>query len=275
VRHSRGRLLDPSRHLGGLPADLELLLERLVELALLLLELGDHPLALCGRGPPLVGWWLLHGREAEAASLARRWRRCGAVVVVPPPVPLPQHRAAAPTAEQPIQVVVVIVNRGDGIDRRTNLLLRRGVVLLPTVFFSFLDLDGRRECRQLRLRRRVGLRQVVVGGSDAAAEGLDGGWCRGGGEGLELAEAGLEGGGERGVVGEVGGVELGDLLERHQVGGLRRDGVHGRQLPRPRVRHAAVGWGWGIKSRGWEPSPVCLVGMGSFDGILGLQKAFS
>jgi hypothetical protein len=163
VRHARGRLLDPSRHLGGLPADVELLLERLVELALLLLELGDHPpvvvrgvdaedvavpccwavdllLGLCERGAPLLGWWLLLGREAEAASLARR---CGAVVVVPPPVPLPQHRAAAPTAEQPIQVLllVVIVN---GIDRRTNLLLRRGVVLPPTVFFIFLDLDGRR-----------------------------------------------------------------------------------------------------------------------------------
>jgi hypothetical protein len=72
------------------------------------------------------------------------------------------------------------------------------------------------------------------------AEGLDGARCRGGGEGLELAEAGVEGGGERGVVGEVGGVELGDLLERHQVGGLREDGVHGRHLPRPGVPPVAV-----------------------------------
>jgi hypothetical protein len=67
---------------------------------------------------------------------------------------------------------------------------------------------------------------------DAAAEGLDGARCRGGGEGLELAESG--------AVDEVGSVELGDLLERHQVGGLREDGVHGRHLPRPGVPPVAV-----------------------------------
>lgn len=68
---------------------------------------------------------------------------------------------------------------------------------------------------------------------DAAAEGLDGCGGRGGGgggEGFELAEAGLEAGGEGGVVGEVGGVEPGDLLERDQVRRLGEDGVHGGHL---------------------------------------------
>jgi hypothetical protein len=55
------------------------------------------------------------------------------------------------------------MNRGDDIDRRMNLLLQQGVVLLPTMFFIFLD--RRQGCRQLRLRHRVRLRQVVVGGS--------------------------------------------------------------------------------------------------------------
>lgn len=52
MRHARRRLLDPCGHLGGLPADLHLLLESLLELALLLLELGDHPPVLVA---PLAG----------------------------------------------------------------------------------------------------------------------------------------------------------------------------------------------------------------------------
>jgi hypothetical protein len=40
------------------------------------------------------------------------------------------------------------------------------------------------------------------------AEGLDRGWDWGSGEGFELAEVGLEGGWEGGVVGEVGVLSL-------------------------------------------------------------------
>lgn len=76
----------------------------------------------------------------------------------------------------------------------------------------------------------------------AAAEGLGGRRRRQrrGGEGLELAEAGLEAGRERGVVGggEVGGVELGDLLQRDEVGRLGEDRIDGGQLPATAgVRH--------------------------------------
>lgn len=99
MRHPRGRLLHPLRHLGRLPADLDLLLERLLELALLLLELGDDPPVLVA---PLAGvadakdvvvggggdagaaalpaapgrspLQRLLGGEAEAARLARRRR---------------------------------------------------------------------------------------------------------------------------------------------------------------------------------------------------------
>jgi hypothetical protein len=68
-------------------------------------------------------------------------------------------------------------------------LLRRGVFLLG------------RQADSAAAGRGSGVRC-----GDAADEGLDRDWCRGGGEGLELAELGLEGGGERGVVREVGGV---------------------------------------------------------------------
>lgn len=80
--------------------------------------------------------------------------------------------------------------------RRRVLLLRRGRVRLRLLRWIEAEWSG-------------GVRR-----GDAAAEGFDG-WGRGGGEGLELAESGLKGGGEGGVVGEMGRVELGDLLERH------------------------------------------------------------
>lgn len=52
VRHARGGLLDPARHLGRLPAHLDLLLQRLLHPALLLLQLRGHPPVLVA---PLAG----------------------------------------------------------------------------------------------------------------------------------------------------------------------------------------------------------------------------
>jgi len=71
-------------------------------------------------------------------------------------------------------------------------------------------LDRRGRCGRL-FRRSAQPRRVRQGGvrrGGTAAKGLDG-RGRGGGEGLELTESGLEAGREGGVVGEVGGVELG------------------------------------------------------------------